>query len=481
MAALNAVKEKVVPISSAEVVEQLWRTGAADPEALGHLQLTGEEPCLPSSFLVGTAAQSAIAAAALAAAEVRATRGKGRQKVSVDMIHAAQECSNYLSLDGVVPEVWDKFSGIYPCGKDGAAGWVRIHANFKHHREGALTLLGCSIDGSADKADVGRALENWTALDFEEAAAKAKLVVAAARSFEEWDRHPQSIAIKDLPVFTIEKIGEAAPLPLSQLRADSLPLEGVRVLDLTRILAGPVAGRTLAAYGADVMLVNSPKLPNIDAIAETSRGKLSVELDLQTAAGRENLKSLVGQSHMFVQGYHPGGLAALGFSPEELAALRPGLVYVSLSAYGHQGPWAERRGFDSLVQTTTGFNFAEAAAAGTSTPKALPVQILDHASGYLMAFAAQLALIRQQREGGSWHVRVSLAQTAQWLRGLGRQAEGLKATRPPIDSFLEQSDSGFGKLVAVSHSAKFSVTPAKWNRPSMPPGSHPAAWRDHSV
>ena len=156
--------------------------------------------------------------------------------------------------------------------------------------------------------------------------------------------------------------------------------------------------------------------------------------------------------------------------------LRPGIVYVSLSAYGHKGPWAGRRGFDSLVQTATGFNHAEAQAAGVAAPKALPMQILDHASGYLMAFGAQVALARQATEGGSWHVRVSLAQTGRWLRGMGRVADGLSIAMPAVDNLLESSVSGYGRLRALRHAAQFSSTPAQWLRPSAPPGTHPAIW-----
>lgn len=481
MNANMTVNEVASPVTSREAVEGLWKLAGGHPSALEYLTFTGSEPCLPSSFLIGTAAQATIGASALAAAELRAERGGGMQRVSLDMMHAAQECTNYFSLDGVAPEVWDKFSGIYPCGKNGDGGWVRIHANFKHHREGVLAILGCALDGSAEKADVIRALEGWTAEQFEDVAAKAGLVVAAVRNFEDWDAHPQASALRELPLFSIEKIADAEPLRLPKINESSLPLEGVRILDLTRVLAGPVGGRTLAAYGADVMLVNSPHLPNIEAIAETSRGKLSVQLDLRKEEDNARLQQLVSDCHIFVQGYHPGGLSSLGFSPERLATIRPGIVYVSLSAYGHQGPWSDRRGFDSLVQTATGFNAAEASAAASATPKALPVQILDHASGYLMAFAAQIALARQQREGGSWHVRVSLAQTAQWFRSLGRLNEGLKTERPDLAPYLETTDSGFGRLIAVSHSARFSETPARWARPSMPPGSHPPVWPTNAM
>jgi crotonobetainyl-CoA:carnitine CoA-transferase CaiB-like acyl-CoA transferase len=191
------------------------------------------------------------------------------------------------------------------------------------------------------------------------------------------------------------------------------------------------------------------------------------------------LRGLLAQADIFSQGYRPRAIAALGFSPEKAAEISPGIVYVSLSAYGHVGPWAERRGFDSLVQTATGFNHAEGQTAGIEGPKELPAQMLDHASGYLMAFGAMMARARQAREGGSWLVRVSLAQTGRWLWNLGRivdslYTEDLKAEA--VLPFVEDQASGFGPLRAVSHSAKLSKTPAFWTRPAMPLGSHQPEW-----
>jgi crotonobetainyl-CoA:carnitine CoA-transferase CaiB-like acyl-CoA transferase len=463
-------------MDSNEVLAAIWRQAGLPDEALAFAKLTGADPVLPSSFAVGAAAQSTIAAAALAACELAHERGVPRQEVSVDMLHAALECTGWFSLDGHVADIWDKFSGLYRC----ADGWVRVHANFAHHRDGALRLM--KLDpATATRADAEAAMATWKARDFEDAAAAQGLVVTALRSFDEWDATPQAQALAAQPLFTIERIGDAAPLPLPTLNEDQRPLSGVRVLDLTRILAGPVGGKALAAYGADVMLINSPNLPNIEAIADTSRGKLSAHADLRTDEGRATLRKLIADAHVFVQGYRPGGMAGLGFGPRELSALRPGIVCVSLTAYGTQGPWAQRRGFDSLVQTATGFNDAEGTAAGDGKPRALPMQILDEATGYLMAFGAAAALRRQQREGGSWHVQVSLAQTGQWLRGLGRVPGGLQITRADVAPHAETTTSGFGELTALRHSAQIARTPAAWSRPSMPPGSHPPAWPDVSV
>jgi crotonobetainyl-CoA:carnitine CoA-transferase CaiB-like acyl-CoA transferase len=458
----------------AAVLAELWREAALPPQALDGVGLSGADPILASSFAVGTAAQASIAAAALAACELGHARGAARQRVEVDMRHAALECTGWFCIDGVVPEVWDAYSGLYRC----ADGHVRLHANFAHHRDGALRLLGLD-PASASRADAERAMRDWRAVDFETAAAERGLVASAVRSFAEWDATPHGRALASQPLFTIERIGEAPPLALPALAPDARPLDGVRVLDLTRILAGPVGGRALAAHGADVMLVNSPHLPNIANIAETSRGKLSVHADLRAAEGREALRRLAADAHVFVQGYRPGALASLGFDAPDLAALRPGIVCVSLSAYGTAGPWAGRRGFDSLVQAACGFNRAEGEALGDGAPRALPMQILDQATGFLIAFGTAAALWRQQRQGGSWHVRVSLAQTAQWLRGLGRVAcpdASDSALRPDALPFTQESASGFGTLRAVRPSAMLERTPAGWTRPSMPPGTHPAVW-----
>jgi crotonobetainyl-CoA:carnitine CoA-transferase CaiB-like acyl-CoA transferase len=276
---------------------------------------------------------------------------------------------------------------------------------------------------------------------------------------------------------SIERIGEAAPKPWP--RGDR-PLAGLRVLDLSRVIAGPVAGRTLAAHGADVLLISGPDLPAIPWLAiDTGRGKLTSFVELKSEQGRETLRGLLASADIFSQGYRPRALAALGFAPQDAAKLNPGIVYVSLSAYGHAGPWAERRGFDSLVQTATGFNHAEGQAAGVGGPKELPAQMLDHATGYLMAFGAAMAKARQAREGGSWHVRVSLARTGRWLSNLGRVADGLETedlTGDAVSPFIEELPSGFGRLRSVSHSAVLSKTPAFWARPAMPLGSHPPQW-----
>ncbi len=457
-----------------EVLEALWLDAGLRPAALGDVVLPARAAVLPSSFDVTTAVQASLGAAALAAVQIGRARGGPAQHVQVDAEHAVLDSLAWFTVDGQLPNLWDPLSGLYRV----ADGWVRVHANFAHHRDGVLRLLGLPLGPRTPRTAVEAALAGWRAQAFEDAAAAAGLVVAAARSFAEWDAHPQAVALRAEPLVAIERIGDAPPrswTPWPSSPQGGLPLDGLRVLELTRILAGPVAGRTLAAYGADVLLINSPRLPNIEAIADTSRGKCSAHLDLDTPDGPAALAALVRDAHVLLQGYRPGALAARGFAPHDLAALSPGIVAVSLSAYGTQGPWAGRRGFDSLVQTATGFNLAEAQAFGVDTPKALPLQVLDYAAGYLLAFGTQAALLRQAQEGGSWHVQVSLVGVGHWLRGLGR-IKGLQAQRPPIEPYVETVDSGYGRLQVLRHAACFSATPARWRRPAMPPGSHPPRW-----
>jgi crotonobetainyl-CoA:carnitine CoA-transferase CaiB-like acyl-CoA transferase len=442
---------------TANVLAGLWRTAGQDDAALSAVELTGAEPVLPSS---------------LAANELWRLRTGRRQRVAVDMRAAAIEfrSERYLRVDGKVPaEYHDSIAGLYCCG-DGR--WVRLHTNLPHHCSGLLKLLGCEHD----RAAVQRTLDGWKAEKLEDAAAAAGLVVTACRSFAEWDHHPQGQAVSALPPFSIEQIGDA---PAKPLPAAERPLAGIKVLDLTRIIAGPVCGRTLAAHGADVLLVTAPHLPSMrPLVIDTGRGKLSTSIDLRKQSGRDTLAALIHDADVFVQGYRPGAVAEFGFSPEEAAKIRPGLVYVSLCAYGHAGPWAGRRGFDSLVQTASGFNAAEAEAFGQSKPRELPAQELDHATGYLLAFAAMTALKRRAEQGGSWHVRCSLAQTGYWLHTLGR-IDGTQCPNPrsnDVRDLLEETPSGFGRLTSVRHAASMSETPPRWARRSVPLGTHPPEW-----
>lgn len=460
-------------MSPAEATAEVWKLAGGTLSSLDGVALRGTEPALPSTFKVGTMAQATIAASALAAAEFWALRTGRRQLVAVDMAHAVAEfrSERYLRVDGHPEErIWDKVAGVYQTG-DGR--YVRVHANMPHHRAGTLAMLGADYD----RESVARKLQDWTGEGLETAAAENGLVITMMRSPEEWRAHPQGTAVDALPLFEIMRIGDAPPRARP---AAERPLSDIRVLDLTRVIAGPVCGRTLANHGADVLSVTGPGIPDIPALVmDGGRGKLRTEIDLRQDEGRDTLRRLAASADVFVQGYRPGALAAKGFAPQQLAEMSPGIVCVSLSAWSHAGPWSERRGFDSLVQNANGLNHAEAVAAGAKGPKELPCQALDHGTGMLMAMGAMVALKRQAEEGGSWLVRVSLAQTGAWLWRLGRLAKGLEArdqTRDETAGILETSDSGFGRMTAVRHAGLLSESLPRLDRPSMPLGTHSPAW-----
>ncbi|SVC05040.1 uncharacterized protein METZ01_LOCUS257894, partial [marine metagenome] len=267
------------------------------------LELTGTDPALPSSFKIGMAAQSTIATAAMAANEVWYQRSKKRQKIKCDMYHAAIEfrSERYQRINGnPPPDLWDKIAGTYQTG-DGR--WMRLHTNFTHHRDGILNLLDCG--NSRD--EVAAALANWMGQNFEDAVAERGLVATMMRTPDEWNVHPQAKALDKQPLISLERIGNASPRILTETER---PLSGIRVLDLTRIIAGPVCGRTLAAHGADVMRVTAPHLPFVTALAtDAGRGKLSAHIDLNTEGGAAILRDLIADADIFVQGYRPGRIS----------------------------------------------------------------------------------------------------------------------------------------------------------------------------
>ncbi|AOI93146.1 carnitine dehydratase [Burkholderia pseudomultivorans] len=462
-------------MTPALALNQLWQLAHGEADARARATLTGQDPTLPSAFHVGTLAAATIAAAGLAAAECHRLRTGVAQRVEVSVRDAlvAFRSERYLRVDdGPPPELRHPVTGFYET-RDGR--WIQLHANFAHHLHGILDVLGCG----AQPDDVARAIRSWDGAALDTALAEAGLCAALIRTPEEWAAHEQAQAIASLPLFEIERIGDAPVEPIGRGEADR-PLAGVRVLDLTRIIAGPVAGRTLASHGAQTLLVNGPHLPNIaPLVIDNGRGKRSTWIDLRDAAGVETLRGLVRDADVFLQAYRPGALAARGFAPQALAQQRPGIVCVSVSAYGHAGPWAKRRGFDSLVQSASGIAWREQQAAHANGPRHLPCQALDHATGYLAAFGAMIALARRAREGGSWHVRLSLAQTGHWLQSFGLVPDGAGAPDlAPADvrDRIDRIASPFGTIDAVRPAERLSATPPSFARPPVPLGTDDACW-----
>ena len=458
-------------IPARAALERLWSLADCDPRALERIELAGEEPVLPSVFPIGTAANACIAAAGLAASELWRLRTGAAQPVRVEMRHAgiAYRSERYLRIDGRPVEGPHRAQSYF---RDASGRWMQLHMAYPHHREGILRVLGCPDDEDA----IARAFARCDALAFEDELASHGLPGYAQRTREEWGAHPQAAALRAVPVIEIERLGNAVPRPLP---AGERPLSGVRVADLTRVIAGPICGRTLAAHGADVLRIHPPHLPEMPVLAmDGGRGKRCAHVDLRDAGDRRDFDALVEGADVFVQGFRPGGVESLGYGPRAVARRRPGIVYVTLSAWGETGPWAGRHGFDSLVQTATGIVAEGSAAGGVESPSPLPCQALDHSTGYLAAFGAMVGLARRATIGGSWLVRVSLAATGRWLDGLGR-IDGLSAPDPDLAAVadrLERRRTAFGEMTSVRCAEALPETPPRFALPSAPLGSHRCEW-----
>jgi crotonobetainyl-CoA:carnitine CoA-transferase CaiB-like acyl-CoA transferase len=438
----------------------------------------GTDPILPTPFRIGETSAAALAAVGLAVADVWELRTGRRQEVAVDtrQATASLRSGHYMQMDGThVSTERNTVMGVYPA-KHGR--WSYLHCNFPNHRAAALRVLGVPEDREA----VRQAVANWDALELEEAIITAHGAGGMVRTMDEWAEYPQAAAIASLPLMEIVKIGDSPPETLPD---GDRPLSGVRVLDLTRVLAGPTCARTLAEHGADVLKITAAHLPNIGYQEyDTGHGKFSAHLDLREPKALETLRRLVREADVFSQGYRPGTLGNRGLSPEALAHLRPGIVYVSLSAFSHVGPWAARRGFDTVVQTVSGITSrqGELFPGATPGPQFYPVSAIDYLTGYLMAFGALVALTRRAREGGSWLVRISLAQTGRWLVGRGQVPEAeltdvpKEFTPAELARWSMASDTPVGQLHHLGPVVRLSETPPRWARPSVPLGYNEPVW-----
>ena len=443
------------------------------------VEITGvADPILPTPFRIGETSAAALGATGLAVSDLWELRTGRRQEVAVDtrQATASLRSAHYLQLNGEpVPTDHNEVMGVYPA-RNGR--WSYLHCNFPNHRAAALSVLGVPENREA----VRKAVAQWDALELEEAIIAARGAGGMVRTMDEWAQHPQAGAVASLPLMEIVKIGDSPP---ERLPDGDRPLSGIRVLDLTRVLAGPTCARTLAEHGADVLKITAAHLPNIGYQEyDTGHGKLSAHLDLRQPKDLETLRELVRQTDVFSQGYRPGTLGQRGLSPEALSRLRPGIVFVSLSAFSHVGPWASRRGFDTVIQTVSGITSrqGELFPGPTPGPRFYPVSAIDYLTGYLMAFGAMVALARRAREGGSWLVRISLAQTGRWLVGRGQVPEaGLqdvpKEFAPDeLARWSMTSDTPVGQLRHLGPVVRLSETPPRWARPSVPLGYHQPVW-----
>ncbi|MFE6365039.1 CoA transferase [Streptomyces sp. NPDC057806] len=442
-----------------------WAALGGDPALLPQLSTVPREGVLQGRLPVRELARACVGACALAAAELgaRGARLRVLPEVRVDdgVVGTAFASERHLLINGRAPVAFAPLSRFWRT----ADGWVRTHANYPHHTERLLTALGCRPDG------VEAALAERSAAQVEEAVYAAGGLAVAVRTPEEWTAHPQARAVAGRPLVERERL-DPAPARVLPPAGPALPLDGVRVLDLTRVLAGPVGTRTLALLGADVLRVDPPRCPELpDQHADTGFGKRSATLDLR--ADRRALEELLKSADVVVTGYRPGALDRFGLAPEALAERRPGVVVAQVSAWGTSGPWGRRRGFDSLVQAATGIAVTEGSAR---RPGALPAQALDHGTGYLLAAAVLRALTEQADDGGSRVVRLALARTALWLtNGIDATGTGGAAYEGP-EPWLAETDSALGRLRYALPPVAYEGGPGDWARPPGPLGADPAGW-----
>jgi crotonobetainyl-CoA:carnitine CoA-transferase CaiB-like acyl-CoA transferase len=430
---------------------QVWDALDGGPRP-ARVRFTGPPGTLASPLPVATLAQATVAGCALAAAGLRAAAGHPiTSPVPVDSaaVATAFVSERVLRRSGTGFDTFAPLSRFWPA----ADGWVRTHANYPHHRARLLALLGVHRD-----EQVGPALAERSATELEESAAALGALVFAVRTPEQWLAHPQGAAVAALPLLRLERVGDCAP---------SRPARP-RVLDLTRVIAGPVGTRTLALFGADVLRVDSPRLPEIEAQhLDTGFGKRSTLLDLVRPTDRRTFEELLAQADVVITGYRPGALDAVGLSAPALHERRPGLVVAQLSAWGDVGPWAGRRGFDSLVQAPTG---VAVRCGSAEQPAALPAQALDHGTGYLLAAAVLRALAQRAERGGGWLARLALARTAHWLLH-----EIPAHTQEPAEA-AQQHTAQLGELTYALPPVHLPGEPSTWSDGPVPWGTSRPTW-----
>lgn len=446
---------------------QLWGALGGMPDLNGSVTMSGEG-ALPSAFAVSDFAAAAQATAGLSLAEWIEFHTGIAPMVDVDRRLASLWFGFSIAPNGwELPPVWDPIAGDYRT----MDGWIRLHTNAPHHRRAALSVLGTGPDHQAVAAVVAA----WRADELEAAIVAAGGCAAAMRSLDAWSKHPQGRAVLAEPLMRMVPGGGAMKRELYFNPAR--PLSGVRVLDLTRVLAGPVATRFLAGFGADVLRIDPPEWDEGAVVPEVTLGKRCARLDLRTRDGLEQIRALLADADVLVHGYRPGALEALGLGAEAQMRIRPGLIDVSLDAYGWSGPWKNRRGFDSLVQMSSGIAASGMRLNGADRPIPLPVQALDHGAGYLLATAAVRGLTLRQRSGvGSWW-QTSLARVAGFLGTFPQDPVAKGIGKPtPADYADELEETGWGPARRLRPAVRLDGAGSVWDRPAGALGTAAAAW-----
>lgn len=448
---------------------------ASPSEPIG---IAGGDPFFRTPFRVAETLAAVLAATGVAANDLREMRGETRLPIRVDAAHAAAltrmpDYTALLAPDGSVsPQPMSAafqhmmaLTQPWPT-RDGRH--LLAHFNLPHLAERVLSVLRCADTPQA----VAQAIAGWDAAALEDAIAEARACGATVRSAEEWRAHPQGRALADAPPVLLERFGDAPPLPTPTPAGAERPLAGLRVLDLTRILAGPLAGRGLAELGADVLMVTAPHLPQVpEHVRDTSHGKRSCLLDLREQADRHRLAALVRQADVFIDGYRPGELTRRGFGLAELAALRPGLAVVDISCFGAEGPLAGRAGWEQIAQCQTGLAELQGRLAGNGSPALLPAPICDYLTGFLACYGAVAALGRRAREGGTWRVGASLCQSASFLLEQGLLPDFEQAPGLLHDAPTSEQDCHLGRLRTLPPALQMGPERLPWPRPTPRLGS----------
>jgi hypothetical protein len=455
------------------------------------IEITGQDPVLDIPYLIGEALAGSLGVQAAAVEriwQIRARDSAGnsvheQQQVSIDIraaVNSASGISNIYQSGHLIKTGLedDPTFRIYKTLDD---NWIFIAGIYPHLRDGLLRLLNCVNT----QASIGQAIARWDSRNLENAIADNELVGSVLRTQKEWRDSRQGKVLLKVPVVEIIKIGESDPEKFKDSTSASTksirPLSNIRVLDMTRVLAGPLASRLLAEQGADVLHISSPNLPYLySALLETGFGKRSVFIDLKQQRDVQLLKNLIAGADIFLENYHRSGLAKYRLSPLDLANIRPGIIYVSESAFGEIGPWQNRRGVDQIAQMVTGI----AAEMGSiNSPKLLPqgYYFMDYLTGYLAAAGACAALIKRAVEGGSYWVRVSLTRSAMWVQDLGRIDTTKRTFIHDITSeerakYMMMSESPFGMLKHTAPVAKYSKTTSYFEYPVVPLGAHDPVW-----
>jgi crotonobetainyl-CoA:carnitine CoA-transferase CaiB-like acyl-CoA transferase len=455
-------------VLGALLAEAGWNDAPMD-----RLSIETRPKVLSTPWPIAPMACAALGAVGLAVSRIHEMRTGERRHVHLDTRAAelAMASSSYLQVGGRPAKFRDPFTGFYRAAK---GEWVYLHGNFPHLRDRLLDMLGVTND----PGEINAAVSGRDAGEIEAEAIARGLCAARVRDHAGWLAEPHAKAIASVPIVRLERIGDA---PATGLGGQQAGLSGIRMLDLSRVIAGPMAGRTMAEHGATVMRIASPKLPFIQSLViDTGFGKHAAHVDLDDGQGPDTLRALLADADVFLDAYRPGALSARGFGAQALGLINPGLVSVSLSAFSDTGPWSGRRGYDSLVQATMGMT----SQSEDGRPQLLPCQPLDYLTGYLAAFAAMLGLIRRHEAGGRWHASLSLAATAQWMRRVRAQAGDCSAhpaanpTVVEVCDLLAEHDTAFGRVSALKPALRMDGASAAWSRVPVPLGSDPARWPD---